>query len=102
MLSLSTARVYLRKTNFMIAALVVPMALYAPAATAADAAQGEKLSQTCLGCHGAPGLRNPAPVYNVPMIGGQHQAYIVSALKAYKNKTRSHGTMLRAGSPFLN
>jgi len=62
-------------------------------ASAADAANGEKLSQTCLGCHGAPGLRNPGPVYAIPMIGGQHAEYIVSALKAYKDKTRSHKTM---------
>ena len=49
---------------------------------AADAEKGETLSQTCLGCHGAPGLRNPSPVYNIPMIGGQHAPYIESALKA--------------------
>lgn len=60
---------------------------------AADAARGEKLSQTCLGCHGAPGLRNPGPVYNIPMVGGQHAQYIISALQAYKDKTREHGTM---------
>jgi cytochrome c553 len=60
---------------------------------AADAERGEMLSQTCLGCHGAPGLRNPGPVYNIPMIGGQHPEYIISALKAYKDKKRSHGTM---------
>ena len=63
------------------------------AASAADASNGEKLSQTCLGCHGAPGLRNPGPVYAIPMVGGQHAEYIVSALKAYKDKTRSHKTM---------
>jgi len=62
-------------------------------AHAADAAKGEKLSQTCLGCHGAPGLRNPGPVYNIPMIGGQHPQYITSALQAYRSKQRSHGTM---------
>ena len=61
-------------------------------ASAADAARGEKLSQTCLGCHGAP-LRNPSPVYSIPMVGGQHPEYIISALKAYKDKSRSHGTM---------
>lgn len=60
---------------------------------AADPANGEKLSQTCLGCHGAPGLRNASPVFHVPMIGGQHPEYIVSALQAYKSKQRSHPTM---------
>jgi len=60
---------------------------------AADIARGEQLSQTCLGCHGNPGLRNPGPVYSIPLIGGQHADYIVSALKAYKSKERSHRTM---------
>lgn len=60
---------------------------------AGDAERGEQLSQTCLGCHGAPGLRNPGPVYDIPMVGGQHSAYIISALKAYKDKQRSHATM---------
>lgn len=68
-------------------------------AYAADLAQGERLSQTCLGCHGAPGLRNASPVYRVPMIGGQHAEYIVLALQAYKKKERSHPTMqAQAGS----
>ncbi len=62
-------------------------------ANAADAERGEKLSQTCLGCHGAPGLRNPGPVYSIPMVGGQHAEYIVTALKAYKSQERSHKTM---------
>lgn len=62
-------------------------------AHAADAERGEKLSQTCLGCHGAPGLRNPGPVYNIPMVGGQHPQYIITALQAYKDKNRAHGTM---------
>jgi len=63
------------------------------ALAAGDAVRGEALSQTCLGCHGAPGLRNPGPVYAIPMVGGQHAEYIVSALKAYKSKERSHKTM---------
>lgn len=59
----------------------------------ADILRGEKLAQTCMGCHGAPGLRNPEPVYLIPMVGGQHPEYIISALQAYKAKTRSHKTM---------
>jgi len=60
---------------------------------AADIEKGEALSQTCLGCHGVPGLRNPSPVYRVPMIGGQHASFLEAALKAYKSKERSHPTM---------
>lgn len=63
------------------------------ATAAGDITKGETLSQTCLGCHGAPGFRNASPVYRVPMIGGQHANYIFNALKAYKNKNRSHPTM---------
>jgi len=62
-------------------------------AAAADIQRGQKLAQTCQGCHSAPGLRNPGPVYNIPIIGGQHADYIVTALKAYKSKERSHKTM---------
>jgi len=76
-----------------ITILVAASSLSIRVANAADAQKGEKLSQTCLGCHGAPGLRNPGPVYAIPMVGGQHAEYIVSALKAYKDKTRSHKTM---------
>lgn len=75
----------------MLAALLAFVPLSQAIAT--DVERGEQLSQTCLGCHGAPGLRNPGPVYNIPMIGGQHAAYIASALQAYKSKTRGHKTM---------
>ena len=64
-----------------------------PAQAEVDLAKGESLSQTCLGCHGVPGLRNPSPVYRVPMVGGQKASYLENALKAYKAKTRSHPTM---------
>lgn len=63
------------------------------AAGNADIVKGESLSQTCLGCHGAPGMRNASPVYRVPMIGGQNAEYLVIALKAYKEKKRPHKTM---------
>jgi cytochrome c553 len=32
-------------------------------------------------------------VYNVPKIGGQHPAYLVQALQAYKTGARSHPSM---------
>ena len=58
-----------------------------------DWKRGEKLSQTCLGCHGVMGYKNVSPVYNVPKIAGQHARYIVLALQSYKNKQRPHTTM---------
>jgi cytochrome c553 len=48
----------------------------------------------CQGCHGVEGWRTAYPeVFHVPRIGGQHAAYLVSALKAYKAGERSHPTM---------
>ena len=60
---------------------------------AGDVETGKLRAQTCMGCHGAPGMRNAYPGYRVPKLGGQHEFYIVSALKAYKQETRSHPTM---------
>ncbi len=74
----------------VVAALLTSIS---PTFAAGDIAKGEALSQTCLGCHGVPGLRNASPVYRVPMIGGQHASYLANALKTYKNKERSHPTM---------
>ena len=41
-----------------------------------DPAQGEKLSSTCMGCHGVKGFYNVYPSYRVPMLGGQSAKYI--------------------------
>ncbi len=65
-----------------------------PAALAAgDAEQGRLRAQTCMGCHGAPGMRNAYPGYRVPKLGGQHAQYLADALKAYRQRTRAHPTM---------
>lgn len=90
MLSRVLSRIF--KTIYRIGFLVAALLLSAYS-NAADIERGKNLAQTCQGCHSAPGLRNPGPVYNIPIIGGQHADYIVSALKAYKSKERSHGTM---------
>jgi cytochrome c553 len=59
-----------------------------------DAAAGHKKDSMCQGCHGIPDYRTAFPaVYSVPKIGGQHAAYIVKALQAYKSGERSHPTM---------
>ncbi len=60
---------------------------------AGDAARGQTLAYTCLGCHGIPNYKNVYPTYDVPKLKGQHPEYIVAALKAYKSKERSHATM---------
>jgi cytochrome c553 len=61
---------------------------------AAHSAKMEGQHAICIGCHGIPGYKTAFPeVYHVPKIAGQQQAYIVSALKAYKSGARSHPSM---------
>jgi cytochrome c553 len=77
--------------SLLAAAAAVP-------AVAADAAgdpeAGRHKSSMCVGCHNIPGYKTAFPsVYSVPKLNGQHAAYIVSALKAYKAKERSHPSM---------
>lgn len=63
------------------------------AIAAGDVAAGGEKSYTCLGCHGVKHYVNTYPTYHVPRIAGQHEAYLVAALQAYRSKTRSHPTM---------
>lgn len=55
---------------------------------AGDAEAGKARSAVCAACHGAQGK---AAVPNYPNLAGQNKAYLVSALKAYKNKQRTGG-----------
>lgn len=75
---------------------VVGLALTLSTAHAADmrAQIGQKKISMCIGCHGIPGYRTAFPeVYSVPKLGGQHAAYIVAALKAYRSGERDHADM---------
>lgn len=60
---------------------------------AADVEAGKTAFETCRGCHSIPNYSNVYPTYYVPKIGGQRAEYIVSALKAYREQARPHGTM---------
>ncbi len=77
----------------LILAGIVLAAAQSSAMAAGDAAAGEKLAYTCLGCHGVKHYVNTYPTYHVPRIAGQHETYIISALKAYRSKQRAHKTM---------
>lgn len=62
---------------------------------AGDAAAGRQKISMCIGCHGIEGYKTAFPeVYNVPKLGGQHPAYIVKALQAYKSGDRKHPSMV--------
>ena len=59
-----------------------------------DAAAGQKKTSMCVGCHGIEGYRTAYPeVYEVPRLGGQHAAYMVKALQAYRSGERKHPSM---------
>lgn len=75
------------------ATVVAMAAAFAGNAAAGDAANGEKLFETCEGCHAIPGYYNVYPSFHVPKVAGQKAMYIVSALKAYKDGQRPHETM---------
>jgi len=75
------------------------MILSFQAFAAGDVKNGKTIAYTCTGCHGIPFYQNTYPKYHVPKIGGQNEAYIIAALKAYRSGDRSHPTMqAQAGS----
>ncbi len=60
---------------------------------AANVEEGKAAFETCRGCHSSPGYSNVYPTFYVPKIGGQRADYVAAALKAYREKSRPHGTM---------
>jgi cytochrome c553 len=81
------------KIALLSAALAAGASMVPAVHAAGNAEDGGAKAQTCLGCHGAPGMRNAYPGYKVPKLGGQHEQYLVAALQAYKNGQRAHPTM---------
>ena len=67
--------------------------LFASASMADTPLPGKDKAETCLGCHAIEGYNNVYPTYKVPKVAGQNADYIISALKAYRNKDRVHETM---------
>ncbi|MDT8370833.1 MAG: cytochrome c [Gammaproteobacteria bacterium] len=58
------------------------------ASFAGDVAAGQAKAVLCASCHGADG-KAVMPAY--PNLAGQNEAYLVSALTAYRNKDRNGG-----------
>ena len=56
-----------------------------------DPAAGEPLSARCGGCHGAHGVSHDSAT---PSLAGQDAQYLVSAIKAYRDRSRRHDAML--------
>jgi len=57
-------------------------------AMSADIEAGKTKAALCASCHGANGI---AVMPSYPNLAGQNEAYLISALKAYKNKERNGG-----------
>ncbi|WP_372986008.1 c-type cytochrome [Marinobacter sp.] len=75
--------------NFAIAGLMsAAVALPTLAAAAGDVEAGKAKAAVCAACHGQNGM---AQIPTYPNLAGQNEQYLVSALKAYKNKQRSGG-----------
>ncbi len=85
----------MHNTTLMAPAIAIALAVMAvPAHAAGDAAKGREKVQMCQGCHGIEGWRTAFPeVYRVPRLAGQHEAYLVRALQAYRSGERSHPSM---------
>jgi len=69
-------------------------------AIAADAAAGKTVAARCIACHGMNGEGNAAMV--APKLAGQHEVYLVSALKAYKNGARNNPLMSPMAKPLTD
>jgi cytochrome c553 len=66
----------------------------APAPAKGDAKRAASKVSMCIGCHAIPGYKTAFPVvYSVPKIGGQSEAYLAAALRAYKKGERTHPSM---------
>jgi len=62
-----------------------------PAFAGGDAAAGQQKSQACAACHGADGNTPTGPDF--PRIAGQHEDYLLKALKDYKSGLRKNPIM---------
>ncbi|MDP3519846.1 MAG: c-type cytochrome [Hydrogenophaga sp.] len=80
----------------VVAMVTMTLATFAAQAQApaGDVKAGESKAAMCIGCHGIPGYQNSFPeIHKVPMIQGQSDKYIISALGAYKKGERKHPSM---------
>lgn len=83
--------------HFLVAAIAGASLLVSAAAGAAgDAAAGKKKSATCAACHGPDG-NSTNPLW--PKLAGQHAAYLVKQMKAFKSGERKDPVMAPMAAP---
>jgi cytochrome c553 len=61
-----------------------------------DAVAGKSESVLCATCHGSDGM---SVATNIPNLAGQHYAYLIQQLIAYKDGTRKNGVMTEMVRP---
>ena len=78
------------RLKYQTLAAVFVLGAAAPAVTmaAGDAEAGKTKAAVCAACHGKNGI---AAIPGYPNLAGQNEQYLVSSLKAYKNKQRNGG-----------
>jgi cytochrome c553 len=68
-----------------------------PQAAEIEPATAQKLVESCDRCHG-PGVENPALV--VPNLAGQDEAYLIMAMRAYRDDRRKSSMMHKMSLPY--
>lgn len=68
--------------------LALGLGLMSGSVMAGDIAAGQAKSAICAACHGVDGI---AVIPGYPHLKGQNEQYLVSSIKAYKNKERTGG-----------
>jgi len=72
------------------------LVMSATASAAGDVAAGKAKSASCAACHGANGM-SPNPLW--PNLAGQHAAYLVKQLEAFKSGARKDPVMSPMAAP---
>ena len=75
------------KKTILAAALFLSLPAFA---SSGDAEVGKKKSEPCKACHGEAGI-SASPDF--PNLAGQHQEYLMAAIKHYKNGKRKNPIM---------
>lgn len=84
----------MKATHITTVVAVLACALSLPVQAGGDPVKGRDKTSMCAGCHGIPGWKTAFPTtYHVPKLGGQHEEYLLAALKQYQSGERNHPSM---------
>jgi len=85
----------MNRLNFlmgMVMTSILSASISSPAhAAGGDYRRGLEKSQVCQSCHGRTGNESLQPSY--PKLAGQHEDYLVHALKSYRSGSRQNAVM---------